>query len=336
MASSRLGEPSTARSHSLLNAIISASNWSRPRRCSTRPFSYKRLIGSARIALPRDAETSLTNIMFVSRPPRWCTRSAACLTTSVAMSPPKLTSTTTSSASKSSWQRTTASPHCAGLPVVVRSASSAIIEQCRGDDPDFIIAAGRIDADSDLLDHIFRHVIKDQPIILEQRVHGIEDHSALQLLPAEPSAFVKLLDLFQEVCRQMTGIVVSAAGCDPDIVHRHQSFHEWRGAWCGGDENARPIAEPQAQHHGIEYALLITHARDLVDDHYFRFRPAQRFRLFAREKHAHCAIGPFQSSPRRHPTRPWITAAGREYTALAFDVDIVKVGRGWGDEVNAL
>src|SRR5262245_9845395 len=125
MASSRFGEPSTARSHSLLNAIISASNWSRPRRCRTLCFSYKRLIGSARIALPRDAETSLTLIMFVSRPPRWCTRSAACLTTSVAMSPPKLTSTTTSSASKSSWQRTTASPHCAGLPVVVRSASTA-------------------------------------------------------------------------------------------------------------------------------------------------------------------------------------------------------------------
>ena len=28
--------------------------------------------------------------------------------------------------------------------------------------------------------------------------------------------------------------------------------------------------------------------------------------------------------------------AGREDAALAFDVDIVKVGRGWGDEVNAL
>src|SRR6516162_1264842 len=125
MSSSRLGEPSTARSHSLLNAIISASNCSRPRRCSTRPFSYKRLIGSARITLPRDAETSFILITFVSRAPRWCTRSAACLTTSVAMSPPKLTSTTTSSASKSSWQRTTASPHCAGLPVVVRSASTA-------------------------------------------------------------------------------------------------------------------------------------------------------------------------------------------------------------------
>src|SRR5262249_17721310 len=64
-------------------------------------------------------------IIFDSRSPRWCTRSAACLTTSVAMSPPKLTSTTTSSASKSSWQRTTASPHCAGLPIVVRSASTA-------------------------------------------------------------------------------------------------------------------------------------------------------------------------------------------------------------------
>src|SRR5262249_25136564 len=123
---------------------------------------------------------------------------------------------------------------------------------------------------------------------------------------------------------------------DPDIIHRHQSFHEWRGARCGGDENAWPIAEPQAQHHGIKYALLITHARDFVDDHYFRFRSAQRFRLLAREEHAHCAVRPFQPSPRRHPTRPWIAAADREYTAFALDVDIVKVGRGWGDEVNAL
>src|SRR5215475_1248886 len=39
---------------------------------------------------------------------------------------------------------------------------------------------------------------------------------------------------------------------------------------------------------------------------------------------------------RGHPTRPRITAAGREYAALAFDVDVVKVGRGWGDEVKAL
>src|SRR6516164_11168320 len=65
-------------------------------------------------------------------------------------------------------------------------------------------------------------------------------------------------------------------------------------------------------------------------------RAAQRFRLFAGEKHAHCAVWPFQPSPRRHPTRPWITAAGRKYTALAFDVDIVKVGRGWGNKVDAL
>src|SRR5262245_18429844 len=38
---------------------------------------------------------------------------------------PKLISTTTSSASKSSWHFTAASPHCAGDPVVVRSASTA-------------------------------------------------------------------------------------------------------------------------------------------------------------------------------------------------------------------
>jgi hypothetical protein len=43
---------------------------------------------SARMALPLDAETSLMRIKFDSRSPRWCTRSAARLTTSVAMSPP--------------------------------------------------------------------------------------------------------------------------------------------------------------------------------------------------------------------------------------------------------
>src|SRR5215831_12727847 len=116
----------------------------------------------------------------------------------------------------------------------------------------------------------------------------------------------------------MLGVVIGRPCRDPNVVHRHQLFHEWRGAWCGGDENARPIAEPQAQHHGIEYALLITHTGYFVDDHYFRFRPAQRFRLLAREEHAHCAVWPFQPPPRRHPTRPWITAAGREYTALAI------------------
>src|SRR5262249_39951717 len=113
-------------------------------------------------------------------------------------------------------------------------------------------------------------------------------------------------------------------------------FHERRRAWRGRQQNARPVAEPQAEHHGIKYALLITHAPNFVDDAKLALRPAQRFRLLAREKHAHCAVRPFQPTPRRHPTRPWITAAGREYTALAFDVDIVKVSRGWGDEVNAL
>src|SRR5262249_37413694 len=109
----------------------------------------------------------------------------------------------------------------------------------------------------------------------------------------------------------------------------------WRVGGGGGDETARAVAEPQAQHHGIKYALLITHARDLVDDHHFRFRPAQRFRFFAGEEHAHRAVWPFQPSPRRHPARPWITAAGGEDAGSAFDVDVVKVGRGWGDEVNA-
>ena len=44
-------------------------------------------MGSARMTLPREAPTSLMWIMLCSRRPAWCTRSAACLTTSVAMSP---------------------------------------------------------------------------------------------------------------------------------------------------------------------------------------------------------------------------------------------------------
>src|SRR5499433_789602 len=134
----------------------------------------------------------------------------------------------------------------------------------------------------------------------------------------------------------MLGVVIGGAGCDPNVVHRHQPFHEWRSTWRGGDENARPIAEPQAQHHGIEYALLITHTRYFVDDYHFRFRPAQRFRLLAREEHAHCAIWPFQPSPRRHPTWPRIAAASREDTGLAFNIDVVKVRRGWSNEMDAL
>src|SRR5262249_46710254 len=102
------------------------------------------------------------------------------------------------------------------------------------------------------------------------------------------------------------------------------------------EQDARPVAKPQAEHHGIEYALLITHAPNLVDDAKLALRAAQRFRLLAREEHAHCAVWPFQPPPRRHPTRPWITAAGGEDAGFAFDVDVVKVGGGWGDEVNAL
>src|SRR5215469_9930768 len=129
------------------------------------------------MALPRDAETSLMRIIFDSRSPRWCTRSVACLTTSVAISPPKLISTTTSSASKSSWHFTAASPHCAGDPVVVRSASTANLPSFNN--ADFIAAARWIDANGDLLDYVLGHVVMDQPLVLKQRVHGVEDHRAL-------------------------------------------------------------------------------------------------------------------------------------------------------------
>jgi hypothetical protein len=47
----------------------------------------------------------------------------------------------------------------------------------------------------------------DQPVVFEQRILRIEDHGALQLLPAQPRAFVKLADLSKEVRRDMRGIV---------------------------------------------------------------------------------------------------------------------------------
>src|SRR5262249_6304891 len=158
-------------------------------------------------------------IKFVSRQLCWWARSAACFTPPVAMSPPKLTSTTTSSASKSSWQRTTASPHTAGLPLVVRSASTAYrpsLSSAQATMPTFVAAAGWIDADSDLFDHLFRHVVDDQPVVFEQRIHRVEDHRALQLLAAQARALVKLPDFVQERRRQVIGIVVGRAARDPD------------------------------------------------------------------------------------------------------------------------
>src|ERR1700751_5792534 len=113
--------------------------------------------------------------------------------TSVAMSPPKLTSTTISSASKSSCALTAASPHCAGLPLVLRSArtrESAVVEQRRGHNADLIAAAGRIDANGHLLDRILCDLIMDHLVVFEQRIERIEDHCALQLLPAQSRTFL--------------------------------------------------------------------------------------------------------------------------------------------------
>src|SRR5262245_33612890 len=121
-------------------------------------------------------------IKFVSRRPCWCARSAACFTTSVAISPPKFTSTTTSSASKSSWHFTAASPHCAGLPVVERSASTANLPSFNNADatmPTSSLPPDGSTPTSDLLDQIFGHLIVDEPVIFEQRVLRIEDHRAL-------------------------------------------------------------------------------------------------------------------------------------------------------------
>src|SRR5262249_56756290 len=83
-------------------------------------------------------------------------------------------------------------------------------------------------------------------------------------------------------------------------------------------------------------ALLITHPPNFVDDAKLALWTAQRFWLLARKEHAHCAVWPFQPPPRRHPTRPWIAAAGRKDAALTFYIDVVKVGRGWRNKVDAL
>src|SRR5262249_35652563 len=101
------------------------------------------------------------------------------------------------------------------------------------------------------------------------------------------------------------------------------------------EQDARPVAKPQPEHHGIEYALLITHASNFVDDAKLALWTAQRFRLLAREEHAHCAVRPFQPAPRRHPTRARVAAAGREDAALTFDIGVMKVGRGWRNKVDA-
>lgn len=66
----------------------------------------------------------------------------------------------------------------------------------------------------------------------------------------------------------------------------------------GGDQNARHVAELQAQHHHVDHLLLIAHVRDLIDRAQFALRTAQGFRLFTREEHAHRPVGPLQPSLR--------------------------------------
>jgi hypothetical protein len=72
--------------------------------------------------------------------------------------PETLIRTTTSSASKSSWQRTTASPQHRIAPV---------IEQRRRHNAYLVAAARRIDADGHQLDQVLSDVVVNEPIVLE-------------------------------------------------------------------------------------------------------------------------------------------------------------------------
>ena len=59
-----------------------------------------------------------------------------------------------------------------------------------------------------LLDQVVRHLVVNEPIVLEQRIRRVKNHCTLQFLAAEPRAFVKLANFFQEFRRQMRGVVI--------------------------------------------------------------------------------------------------------------------------------
>jgi hypothetical protein len=76
--------------------------------------------------------------------------------------------------------RPTPLPGRPALRAVGQHRQTSVAKQRRDHDPDLVRAAARIDADGHLLDELFRHIVVNEPFVLKQRVHGLEEQRAVE------------------------------------------------------------------------------------------------------------------------------------------------------------
>ncbi len=100
----------------------------------------------------------------------------------------------------------------------------------------------------------------------------------------------------------------------------------------GGDELARPRAEPQAELQHVEGRFRVPPLGELVAPGGVELRPAQLFRVFGRERLRHRAVRPFQPPPRRDPDRPLGARRHPQQPRRALDHHLAHVVLAFADE----
>lgn len=97
-----------------------------------------------------------------------------------------------------------------------------------------------------------------------KREQGQSDHQARDL--ESRSALSR--DRRQGAVRDRAARPARGAAARRAVVHRDEFLHERRGARRSGDQDARHVDEPQAQHHHVENLYLRTACENLVNVRY--------------------------------------------------------------------
>ena len=93
----------------------------------------------------------------------------------------------------------------------------------------------------------------------------------------------------------------------------------------GGDELARPAADPQAELQHVERRLRMAPFGEFVAPRGIELRAAQRFRILGRERLRHRAVRPFEAPARRDPVGPLRARGNPQDSGDAFDHHLAGV-----------
>ena len=164
-----------------------------------------------------------------------------------------------------------------------------------------------------------------------QRVLALADDFGVELLAAEPRAGIARRHRREEAGGEVGGVVKGAhAG------HRHrrvsdQGFDQRQRPRRGGDQLARPGAQPQAELQGVEGLLRIAPFAELVAPGGVELRPAQAVGVLGREEVGDRAVAPHQAAPAGLGARP-VGFGERQDPGCAFDHDVAHVGQRFADQ----